>query len=56
MLAMVKKFLEWLKEQKDELQDIDYANDVDLTVQYNTFTEQILYSFGLSGIHGVKIE
>ena len=30
MLAMVKKILEWLKEHKDELQDIDYADDVGL--------------------------
>ena len=30
MLAMVEKILEWLKEHKDELQDIDYADDIDL--------------------------
>ena len=30
MLAMVGKILEWLKEHKDKLQDIDYADDVDL--------------------------
>ena len=30
MLAMVEKILEWLKEHRDELQDIDYADDVDL--------------------------
>ena len=30
MLAMVEKILEWLKEHKDDLQDIDYAEDVDL--------------------------
>ena len=32
MLAMVEKVLDWLKEHKDELQDIDYA-DVDLTLE-----------------------
>ena len=32
MLAMVEKILEWLKEHKDELQDIDYVDDVDLIV------------------------
>ena len=31
MLAMVEKILEWLKEHKDDLQDIDYADDVDLS-------------------------
>ena len=30
MLAMVENILEWLKEHKDELQDIDYADEVDL--------------------------
>ena len=30
MLAMVEKILKWLKEHKDELQDIDYADDVNL--------------------------
>ena len=29
-MAMVDKILKWLKEHKDELQDIDYADDVDL--------------------------
>ena len=33
MLAMVEKILEWLKEHKDELKDIDYADDVDLNVK-----------------------
>ena len=27
---MVEKILEWLKKHKDDLQDIDYADDVDL--------------------------
>ena len=30
MLAMVETILKWLKEHKDELQDIDYADDVDI--------------------------
>ena len=33
MLAMVEKILFWLKEHKDELQDIDYADDVNLDQQ-----------------------
>ena len=30
MLAMVEQILEWLKEHKDGLQKIDFADDVDL--------------------------
>ena len=30
MLAMVEKILKWLKENKDKLQDIDFADDVTL--------------------------
>ena len=37
MLAMVEKILEWLKEHKDELQDIDYVDDVDLNDSVEDF-------------------
>ena len=30
MVAMVRNILEWLKEYKNKLQDIDFANDVTL--------------------------
>ena len=40
MLAMVEKILEWLKEYKDELQDIDYADDVHLAQCYTRKNEE----------------
>ena len=39
MLAMVEKILTWLKQHKDELQDIDYADEVHLTQCYISFNE-----------------
>ena len=39
MSAMVEKILEWLKEHKDDLQDIVYANDVNLAQCYTSFNK-----------------
>ena len=30
MMAMCERIIQWLQEHKDELEDIDYADDVDL--------------------------
>ena len=35
MFAMVEKNLEWLKEHRDELQDIDHSDNVDLAITHN---------------------
>ena len=34
MFAMVQKILQWLKENKEELQDIDFVNNVNLGEKY----------------------